>query len=141
MKYFKNTLLFLLPLVITSNLYADNGIEKKILIKSTKSWNGATLPNYSKGQPEITIARIKIQPGEKLPWHYHPFANAGVLISGELTVITKDGQKNVLKAGEAIIAVVDTLHYGFNSGNTIVDIIMVYAGIENKPVTILENKQ
>ncbi len=63
-------------------------IEVAQLVKTTKSWNGAGLPNYPQGQPEITILRIKIPVGAKLPMHEHPVINAGVLLSGELTVKT-----------------------------------------------------
>ncbi len=49
---------------------------------------GNTLPEYPEGKPEITILRIQIPPGTTLPLHTHPVINAGVLLSGELAVIT-----------------------------------------------------
>lgn len=137
----KKLILFVTILLLCSTkIYAINEIEKNILVKTTKSWNGDTLPLYSKGQPEITIIRIKIQPGEKLPWHYHPFANAGVLISGELKVVTKKGEVLYLTAGKSIVETVNTLHYGINESKEVADLIIVYSGIEDKSVTIIENK-
>lgn len=108
------------------------------LIQSTRSWNGELLPPYPEGQPEITVMRIIIPPGSRLSMHKHPFINAGILAGGELTVVTKDGKTKEVKPGEALIEVVDTWHYGMNNGEAPVEIIVVYAGVENAPVTVLE---
>ena len=75
----------------------------KELVKSTQSWNGELLPAYPQGQPEITILRISIPAGTKLDTHSHPVINAGVLISGQLTVMTADGKTLHLKAGAPIV--------------------------------------
>ena len=69
-----------------------NTVQVVTLAKSTTSWDGNTLPNYSEGRPEVTILRITIPPGVELPLHHHPVINAGVLLKGELTVITKDNK-------------------------------------------------
>jgi quercetin dioxygenase-like cupin family protein len=113
-------------------------VDARILAKSSESWDGRTLPPYPSTQPEITIMRLSIPPGTKLPWHKHPVINAGVLVQGELTVITEDGQTLVLRAGDPIIEVVETMHYGFNSGQTDADIIVFYAGTPDKAVTVLQ---
>jgi len=110
----------------------------KQLAKTTHSWNGALLPAYPQGQPEVTILRITLPPGVRLETHLHPVINAGVLLSGELTVVTTAGKTLVLKAGDPIVEVVETLHHGFNSGKAPAEILVVYAGIEGKPVTIVE---
>lgn len=104
------------------------GIETQVLAKTTNSWDGNTLPEYPSGQSEITVLRIKIPPGAKLPLHLHPVINAGFLVSGELTVITEKGDKLNLRAGEAIVEVVDTWHYGYNEGDQTAEIVVFYAG-------------
>ncbi|MES2818275.1 MAG: cupin domain-containing protein [Pseudomonadota bacterium] len=113
-------------------------VEK--LAKTTRSWNGATLPAYPSGQPEISILRITIPAGAKLPVHIHPVINAGVLVSGQLTVITGDGKTLHLSAGDAIVETVDTLHYGVNQGSVPAQIIVVYAGVIDKPITVIESQ-
>jgi quercetin dioxygenase-like cupin family protein len=110
----------------------------KELIKSTRSWNGAVLPAYPQGQPEITILRISIPAGTRLDVHTHPVINAVVLISGELTVVTEDGQKKHLKAGDPLVEVVNTWHYGVNEGKVPVDLVVFYAGVVGKPITVLK---
>ena len=111
------------------------------LAKTTQSWNGAKLPEYSKGQPKVTILRIKIPAGTQLDTHHHPVINAGVLLSGQLTVVAKDGQKLQLKAGDPIVELVNTAHYGINEGSTPAEIIVFYAGTDELPITVVEPKQ
>ncbi|MEQ8249777.1 cupin domain-containing protein [Oceanibaculum nanhaiense] len=106
------------------------------LAKTTKSWDGATLPAYANGQPEITILRITVQAGQKLAVHRHPYINAGVLLKGELTVRTEDGKSLILRAGDPIVETVQTWHHGENSGDGPAEIVVFYAGIEGQPITI-----
>lgn len=109
----------------------------KELVKATQSWDGEFLPAYLQGQPEITILRIIIPPGTRLNTHSHPVINAGVLISGQLTVVTKDGKTLHLKAGDTIVEVVNTLHYGINQGKVPAEIIVFYAGVIDTPITVV----
>ena len=127
-----------LILLLTSNVWAQdvNTVKVDVLAKTSKSWDGRDLPNYAKGKPEITILRIKIPPKVQLPLHEHPVINAGVLLKGELTVVTKERERLHLKAGDSIVEVVDKLHYGKNEGNETTEIIVFYAGVEDTPITI-----
>ena len=109
----------------------------KELVKSTTSWDGAVLGAYPQGQPEVTIRRISIPAGARLDTHSHPVINAGVLLNGELTVVTVDGKTLHLKAGDPIVEVVNTLHYGINEGNGPAEIVVFYAGAVGTPVSIL----
>ena len=115
-----------------------NSVKVDVLAKSSFTWDGSELPNYQSGKPEITILRIEIPPGVELPLHEHPVINAGVLLKGELTVITDENKTLHLKAGESIIEVVNTWHYGKNEGKTPAEIIVFYAGIHGMPVTVKE---
>ena len=110
----------------------------KQLAKTTQSWNGKFLPTYPQGQPEVTILRIIIPAGAQLDIHSHPVINAGVLISGQLTVVTTDGKTLHLKAGDPIVEVVNTLHYGMNQRNVPAEIIVFYAGVVGMPITNVE---
>ena len=77
---------------------------------------GENCRDYPNGKPEVTILRIIIQPGVELPLHKHPVINAGVLLRGELTVVTEDNETLHMKAGDSIVEVVDKWHYGKNEG-------------------------
>ena len=116
---------------------ANHGaIAVKELVRTSKSWDGNLLAPYPQGQPEITIRRISIPAGARLETHSHPVINAGVLMSGQLTVETTDGNVLHLKAGDPIIEVVNTLHYGINEGTVPAEIIVFYAGIVGQAVTV-----
>jgi len=120
------------------NVWADdvNKVVVETLAKSSSSWDGKVLPDYPKGKPAITILRIKIPAGAELPMHEHPVINAGVLISGELTVVAKDKKTLHLKAGDSIVEVVNKAHYGKNEGNKTAEIIVFYVGTVDRPITV-----
>ena len=113
-------------------------ISFKELVRSSKSWDAKLLVPYPQGQPEITILKITIPAGARLETHSHPVINAGVLVSGELTVKTRDGKVLRLKAGDPIVEVVNTLHYGMNEGTVPAEIVVFYAGIVGQAVTVSE---
>ena len=115
-------------------------IKVETLAKSTLLWNDSTLIAYPQGQPEITVLKIDIPPHTQLDMHKHPVINAGVLLKGELTVIADNKQQLNLKAGDALIELVDTYHYGMNKGDETAQIIVFYAGIKGAPITEYEQK-
>lgn len=122
------------------NLYGTDSEEIQVeeLTKSSTSWDGNLLPHYPQGKPEITILKITIPAGAELPLHQHPVINAGVLLEGELTVHTQAGKTLKLKAGDPIVEVVNTWHYGKNEGEDPAVIIVFYAGEKGKEITIKE---
>jgi len=114
------------------------GIKVVKLARTSESWNGKALPNYPKGKPQITILKITIGPKVRLPLHKHPVINAGVLLKGKLTVVTENGKTLHMKAGDPIVEVINTWHYGINEGDEPAVIIVFYAGTPGTPVTILK---
>ena len=124
-------------LLLSSNVLAEDvNVQVDVSAKTSLSWDGSHLPDYPKGTPELTILKIKIPPGVQLPLHKHPVINAGVLLAGELTVVTEDNRTLHLKAGESIVEVVDKWHYGKNEGNKTAEILVFYAGAVDMPITI-----
>jgi quercetin dioxygenase-like cupin family protein len=124
--------------LLSSNVLAADAssVRPNVLAKTSLSWDGSRLPDYPKGTPEVTILRIKIPPGAQLPLHKHPVINAGVLLSGELTVVTEDNRILHLRAGDPIVEVVNKWHHGKNEGNEMAEIIVFYAGAQDRPITI-----
>jgi quercetin dioxygenase-like cupin family protein len=113
-----------------------SGIVVKELIKATRSWDEKPLPAYPQGQPEVSVLRIRIPPGTRLDTHSHPVINAGVLIGGQLTVVTTEGKTLHLKAGDALVEVVNTLHYGISEGDAPAEIVVFYAGAVGTPIAV-----
>lgn len=117
-----------------------SNLKVRTVVKSTKSWDGKTLPAYGKGQPEITILEIVVPPRTKLPVHNHPYINAGVLISGKLKVVTEQDEELILKPGDPIVEVIGKWHYGINEQDTPAKIIVFYAGIKGEVTTVKQEK-
>ena len=113
-------------------------ISAEVLAKSTQSWDGNTLPEYPKGQPEVTVLRVTIPPKTVLKWHKHPVINAGYMVSGNLRVETAENVVLHLTAGDTIVEVIDTWHHGVNEGDEPVEIIVFYAGIKGEPLSITQ---
>ncbi len=127
-----------LALLLSSGVDADDpaGIRVAVLAKAGSSWDGTPLPAYPSTKPEVTILHITIPAGATLSLHQHPVINAGVLLSGELTVIADDNKALHLKAGDPIIELVGKWHYGKNMGKIPAVIIVFYAGAVGTPITI-----
>lgn len=117
----------------------DHGGSVKVetLAKSGASWNGAKLPPYPEEAPLITMLKITVPPHSELDWHNHPCINAGYLISGELIVTSETGQTLTLHAGDGLIEMVDTWHYGRNDRDEPAEIVVVYVGIEGQPLAVM----
>ncbi|WP_281560944.1 cupin domain-containing protein [Thalassomonas sp. RHCl1] len=134
-------LICLLSLLSTSVLAHESqkDIQVEVLTKGSLSWDGQTLPHYPSGQPEISILKITIAPNTRLPLHQHGVINAGVLLKGELTVITEKGETLQLKTGDPIVEVIGKWHYGVNQGNSPAEIMVFYAGIQGMANTITQD--
>ena len=82
------------------------------------------------------IPKNIIPTGERLAMHKHPMLNVGYMIKGELTVYSEKGDVLVLKAGDPIVELVDTWHYGENTGSEDVVIVVTYVGNEEEDLSI-----
>ena len=118
--------------------YQISGVQVEPLAKSYTSWDGTPLPAYRTGQPEVTIVKYIIAPGAELPPHLHPVINAGVMLKGELTVVSDTGERLHLKAGDTIIELVDQAHQGRNEGTETAELIVFYAGNVGQPTRVLK---
>ena len=110
-------------------------IEK--ILDTETAWDGSSYGSYPDGQPELSVLKITIPPNTALPWHTHPIPNAGYVVSGELTVERKDGERKVVKQGEVLPETVDSIHRGI-SGNRPVTLIVFYAGVRGLPLSKLD---
>lgn len=135
------SLLYLL--VMVSSFFSCQEKEKtaqspssELLSESHLSWNGDSLPAYPSGKPKISIVKVTIPPHSELPHHYHPVINAGVLLKGQLTVVDVKGNTLEMKAGDPIIEVVNTIHYGKNNGDDPAEILVFYAGAEGMEIVV-----
>ncbi|NQZ10144.1 MAG: cupin domain-containing protein [Algicola sp.] len=128
-----------IALLLTSfgaTVQAQSDVKVEVLAKTSKSWNGQPLPNYPSSRPEITMLKVTIPGGTRLPEHMHLVINAAVLLKGKITVVSEDGKKLYLSAGDPIVELVNTWHYGLNEDVEPAELIVFYAGTPNVPITI-----
>ncbi|WP_125718827.1 cupin domain-containing protein [Pseudoalteromonas rubra] len=131
-----STLLLLSSMSVSAEQAHSGKIQVETLTKQQHSWNGAVLPAYPQGQPEVQIMRFTIPAGQTLPMHKHPYINAGLLLSGELQVETHSGDIIHIKAGDTLVEVVNTWHWGKSIGKEAAQIVVFYAGVKDQPVTL-----
>ena len=116
----------------------NGGLQTELLAQTSRSWNGAELPGYPTGKPEVSIVKVTIPAGAMVASHKHPGINAGYLLSGELTVVTEKGETLRLKAGDAIVEVVEQWHFGRNEGESHAVIVVFYAGVQGEKLSIIK---
>ncbi|MDG2090752.1 MAG: cupin domain-containing protein [Gammaproteobacteria bacterium] len=121
-------------LVISASQEGAETIE--IVLQTGSSWDGAPLPDYLEGTPEITILRVIIPPGQQIAIHKHSIINAVVVISGELSLELESGEQLIVNAGEAVAEVIEKWHGGMGTGNEPAVLLVFYAGIEGVPLSV-----
>ena len=110
--------------------------NSEMLIQTDRHWNQEKIKPLRINQPQVTLLRITIPVGEKLEMHKHPVLNIGYLTKGELSVYSDKGDVLVLKAGDPIVELVDTWHYGVNTGDQEAEIVVTYVGEKEDSLTI-----
>ena len=116
----------------------DSSTEVKTteLVRTSQSWDGVELPDYLQGRPEIVGIKYEIPAGQKLGIHYHPVMNFGILVQGDLTIVSEDGLEKVVHEGEAIVEMVNTVHHGENRGTKPVVLYMFYLSQTGLPLSV-----
>ena len=106
------------------------------LARTSQSWDGADLPDYPVGKPELIVKRLVFPSGSKLEWHHHPVMNYGIVQQGELTIIGLDGKVKTVRAGEAVVEMVGSIHHGENRGDKTVVLDMFYISQPGTPISV-----
>ncbi|WP_260928330.1 cupin domain-containing protein [Novosphingobium sp. 9] len=120
-------------LVTAAHAQSVSSAHVDVLAKSTKSWNGKRYTAYPKGQPELTMLKMTIPANTALPWHKHPYPNAGYVLQGQLTIEDRaSGKKETFHTGQAFTESVDDVHRGV-SGPTPTILIITYSGTPGVP--------
>lgn len=111
-------------------------VETTELVRTSQSWDGADLPDYPQGKPEIVGMKYVIPAGQRLGMHHHPTLNFGILVAGELTIVAEDGTTYTVHEGETVVEMVGTVHHGENRGTKPVVLYMFYTSQEGMPLSI-----
>ena len=99
-------MLILSALILSGCKTVPQEVKTAELLRTNQSWDGALLPDYPEGEPELVVMRYEFPAGQKLGWHHHPVMNYGIVQQGELTIIGLDGKEKVVHEGEAVVEMV-----------------------------------
>ena len=126
-------ILFVMFLCITNSAYSA---QKEVLLKTTSTWDNAEYKKLKIRKPEVTVLKIIIGVGEELPMHKHDLVNVAYVKKGTLTVITDANQEITLHEGEVLPELIGKYHYGKNTGNEPVELIVFYVGQQGTPLSV-----
>ena len=133
----KNIRLVILALI--SILFLTNVVysaEKDILLKTTSTWDNVNYKKLKIKNPEVTVLKIVIGVGESLPMHKHDLVNIAYVKKGTLTVITDKNEKITLHEGDCLPELVGKYHYGKNTGDKPIELIVFYIGEKGTPLSV-----
>ena len=111
-------------------------IKTTELIRTSQSWDGAILPDFPKGKPELRVIRLDFPVGARTGWHHHTVVNYGIVQQGELTIVCQDGSEKTFHEGEPLVEVIGTIHRGENRGRKHVILNMFYFSLPGEVITI-----
>lgn len=111
-------------------------IQKEILLKATSTWDNAEYEELKIKHPEVTVLKITIGVGEQLPVHRHDMVNIAYIKRGTLTVITDKNEEITLNEGECLPELVGKYHFGRNTGDVPVELIVFYIGEKGTPLSV-----
>lgn len=126
-------MLFIMILCTTALSYSA---EKEVLLKTTSTWDSAEYKKLKIKTPEVTVLKIIINVNEELPMHKHDLVNIAYVKKGTLTVITEDNKEITLNEGEVLPELIGKYHYGKNTGNKPVELIVFYLGEQGTPLSV-----
>ena len=133
-KTVKLLIIFLLTvLCITDAAYCA---QKEVVLKTTTTWDNAQYKKLKIKNPEVTVLKIVINVGEELPMHKHDLVNVAYVKKGTLTVVTDKNAEITLHEGECLPELIGKYHYGKNTGNEPVELIVFYLGEKGTPLSV-----
>lgn len=124
---------FATVLFITNPTYSA---QKEVLLKTTSTWDNVAYKKLKIKKPEVTVLKIVIEVGESLPMHKHDLVNVAYVKKGTLTVISDDNKEITLHEGESLPELIGKYHYGKNTGDKPVELIVFYLGEKGTPLSV-----
>ena len=114
-------------------------VQSVELLKTSQSWDGAELPDYLVGEPELRVLKVILPPHHSLPKHHHDVMSYGVVTKGQLTLVREsDGKEKTVKQGEAVVETVGTVHHGENRGDEPAEVYVFYLSQKGTPLSVVD---
>ena len=123
-------------IIIFCTTISSYSAEKQVLLKTTQTWDNAEYKKLKIKKPEVTVLKIIINVNEQLPMHKHDLVNIAYVKQGTLTVITDNNKEITIHEGEVLPELIGKYHYGKNTGNEPVELIVFYIGEKGTPLSV-----
>ena len=130
----KSVIILFIMILWTTNL--SFSAEKDVLLKTTSTWDNAEYKKLKIKTPEVSVLKIVINVNEELPMHKHDLVNIAYVKKGTLTVITDNHKEITLHEGEVLPELIGKYHYGKNTGDEPVELIVFYIGEKGTPLSV-----
>src|SRR5437763_4175546 len=88
------------------------------------------------GPAVVTVVKITLQPGDVVPWHYHPGKVYVVVQSGTITEDSGCGGSEVITAGQAFEEPIPRVHQVRNTGTEPAVLFATLIVPQGQPLTI-----
>lgn len=88
------------------------------------------------GPAELTMTHITMQPGETIPWHYHPGAAYVILNSGSVTEDDGCGGSEIFNTSQAFEEPIPRVHQVRNTGSVPAELFVTFIVPSGQPRTV-----
>lgn len=133
-KVIRFVIIFFIMVLCTTN--SSYSAQKDVLLKTTHTWDNSAYKKLKIKKPEVTVLKIIINVNEELPMHKHDLVNIAYVKKGTLTVITDENKEITLHEGEVLPELVGKYHYGKNTGDEPVELVVFYIGEKGTPLSV-----
>jgi len=134
------SLLFMLALVAPPVFAGPPAVSVEPLIETDTTVLGMPF-EYPEGTALIRSDIVTLPPGSVTPWHLHPVPLFGYVLQGTLIVDYGSEGERVYGPGDSLVEAFGWPHQGRNGGRGKVRILVVYAGADGVPNTVLADEQ
>lgn len=115
--------------------WAQVGMKANTVLQTSTTATGQSL-QFPQSRNQFTGVVIELGPGGEVGRHMHPVPNYVYVLNGEITIESEGHPTRTYSAGQSFAESVNTWHNGINRGTTTLQILVVFAGEEGKPVTV-----
>jgi quercetin dioxygenase-like cupin family protein len=134
-KYLLSSILLAILSLSAKSQYSSGIIIEKLLQTDTTSI-GQKIAYPKFNDPEITMSKITIHPGQSTGWHKHTFPVFAYVLKGTLTVELEDHRIIKFKENSTYAEVMDKFHIGMNKEESDLVIIAIYLGGDGQKLSI-----
>lgn len=123
-------LIFGLSIPVAGTASAYEGVGAEVLLKTGRTIVGEEIVYPGTGTPSVEVIVVTIAPGEKTNLHRHGVPLIGYILEGELSVFYEGIGVKKFKQGSTYVETMHVNHFGENTSDSVVKVLVVFAGAE-----------